>query len=106
MSNGELLIVKNIVRNSSFWSNVIFEKEVIFHEFDFETSDLDFEVPKSSILKHTTPCDKDVFSFIIISQLQPPIELKLSQVCYCMHMLRHIKWEFWFLTITNTVQCL
>ena len=35
--------------NSSLWSNVIFEKEVIFHEFDFETSDLEFEVTKSSI---------------------------------------------------------
>ena len=29
--------------------NVVFEKEVVFHEFDFETSELDFEVPKSSI---------------------------------------------------------
>ena len=35
-----------------------------------ETSELDFEVSKSSIRKHTTPCDKGVFSFIIISQLQ------------------------------------
>ena len=29
------------------WSS--FEKEVIFKEFDFETSELDFEVPKSSM---------------------------------------------------------
>ena len=27
----------------------VFEKEVIFHEFDFETSDLELEVSKSSI---------------------------------------------------------
>ena len=30
-SNGELLTVKHIVRNGSLWSNVVFEKEVIFH---------------------------------------------------------------------------
>ena len=38
-------------------------KEVIFDEFDFETSELDFEVLKSSIWKHTTLCDKGVFFF-------------------------------------------
>ena len=43
MSNGERLIVQNIVRN------LVFEKEVIFHKFDFETSQLDFEVSKSNI---------------------------------------------------------
>ena len=53
------------MRNGSLWSNVVFEKEVIFHEFDFETSDLEFEVSKSSIWKHTTLCDKGVFSFIL-----------------------------------------
>ena len=36
---------------SELWSNVVFEKEVIFHEFDFKTSDLDFEGSKSSIWK-------------------------------------------------------
>ena len=66
MGNGERLIVLNIVRNSSLWSEVVFEKEVIFHEFDFETSSLEFEVSKSSIRKYTTSCDKGVFSFIII----------------------------------------
>ena len=34
---GELLIVYNIVRNGSLWSDVVIEKEVIFHEFNFET---------------------------------------------------------------------
>ena len=50
-SNGERLTVLNIVRkrNSSLCSNVVFKKEVIFHEFDFETSSLEFEVSKSSI---------------------------------------------------------
>ena len=51
------------MRNGSLWSDVVFEKEVIFHEFDFETSYLEFEVSKSSIWKHTTSCDKDVFFF-------------------------------------------
>ena len=45
-------------------SEVVDKKEVIFHKFDFETSELDFEVSKASIWKHTTLCDKGVFSFI------------------------------------------
>ena len=51
------------MRNSSLWSDAVFEKEVIFHEFDFETSELDFEDSKSSIWKHTTSCDKGGFFF-------------------------------------------
>ena len=94
------------MRNGSLWSRVVFEKEVIFHEFDSKTSRLEFEVSKSSIWTHTTPCDKGVFSFIIISQLRRSIELKFSQVCYLMHMLKYTKWEDWSLTITNSVQCL
>ena len=43
-SNGERLVVQSIVRNGSLWGAVVFEKEVIFKEFDFETSDLEFEV--------------------------------------------------------------
>ena len=39
-SNGERLVVHNVVRISSLWSGVVFEKEVIFHEFDFETLDI------------------------------------------------------------------
>ena len=103
-SNGERLIVKDIVRNGSLWSNVDFEKEVIFHEFDFETLDLEFEVSKSSIWKHTTLCDKRGFCFIIISQLRRH-ELKFSQVCYFMHMLRYTneKTGFWQLPIGSSV---
>ena len=70
--------------NSSLCSDVVYEKEVIFHEFYFETSDLEFEVSKSSIWTHTTLCDHGAtrvfFSFINISQLQRPIKLKFSQV--------------------------
>ena len=80
------MIEQNIVWNGSLLSNVVFEKEVIFQEFDFETSDLEFEVPKFSIWKHTTSFDEGVYSSIIIAQFQRPIELKLSQVrflCIC-----------------------
>ena len=42
---------------------IVFEKEVIFHEFDFETSKL----------VHTTSWDKGVFPFNFISQLRRPI---------------------------------
>ena len=42
---------------------MVFFKEVIFHEIDFETSDLELEVSKSSIWKLITSCDKGVFSF-------------------------------------------
>ena len=81
-SNGERLVLQNIVRKGSLWSNVVFEKEEIFHEFDFETSDLELEVSKSSKWKHTTSCDKVFFlSFIVISQLWRLVELKFSQVC-------------------------
>ena len=49
---------------------LVFEKEVIYHKFDFETSDLELEVSKPTIPKHTTSCDKDVFSSIIIVPLR------------------------------------
>ena len=42
------------------------------------------------------------FSFIVISQLRRPIELKFSQVCYVMHMLRYTG-EDWSLTILPIV---
>ena len=37
-------MVLNVVRNGSLLSAIVFEKEVIFHEFDFETSDLELEI--------------------------------------------------------------
>ena len=44
------------------------------------------------------------FSFTI--HFDDQFELKFSQVCYCMHMLRYNERENWSLTITNSVQCL
>ena len=68
------------MRNGSLWSGVVFEKEVIFHEFDFETSEFDILGLEIKHLKATTSCDKGVFSFIIISQLRRTIELKLRKL--------------------------
>ena len=44
--------------NCSLWGDihVVLEKEVTFIGFDFETSDVEFEISKSSIWKRTTPC--------------------------------------------------
>ena len=36
---------------------------LVFHEFDFKTSESNFEVSKPSIWKHTTLCEKRVFFF-------------------------------------------
>ena len=52
------------MRNGSLWSNVVFD------EFDFETSDLEFEVANSSIWKHTTSCNKGVFWAQLSSNFQ------------------------------------
>ena len=87
---------------TSFLRKKIFLTEQF--EVDFETSEFDFEVSKPSIWKHTTSCDKGVFSSIIILQLRQPIEFKFSQFCY--FMLGYTMSEDWSFTITNSVQCL
>ena len=82
-----------MVRKSSLWSYVVSRKKLFLaktFEFDFETTEFDFEVSNSSIRKHTTRCDKGVFSIINISQLWQPIEFKFSQVCYVVHMFRQL----------------
>ena len=92
------------MRNGSLWSNVVYKKEVIFHEFDFKTSELDFEVSKFQDLRitfwglkikhlnaHILSVTQGVFSFIIFSQFRQPIELKFSQVCLFVHMLTYTK---------------
>ena len=90
------------MRNGSLWSGVVFEQEVTFHEFDFQTSSLECEVPKSSIWKHTTSCDKGVLFFH--SYLATPTTNQaqiFTGFNYFMHMLRYSKWEAWSLTITK-----
>ena len=83
--------------------NVVFEKEVIFHEFDFETSDLKCEALKSSIIKAHNFVWKGCFFFHYYLATWWPVEPKFSQVCYFMHVLRYSKWKDWSLTITNSV---
>ena len=54
--------------------------------------------------KHPTSCDKGVFSFVVISHLRRPIELRVFHVLVILYiMLRCTKWEDWSLTITNSV---
>ena len=48
-SNGERLIVPPKTLRETAPSEVEFQEKVIFHEFDFYTSDLELEVSKSSI---------------------------------------------------------
>ena len=93
------------MRNGSLWSNVVFEKGVIFHEFDFETSELD-EVSKSTcIWKHTTSCDKVFFFFNIISQLRRPLSSNFHRfviLWICWDTLSE-KTGLWQLPIVSTV---
>ena len=69
---------KTLWETAFIWSNVVFEKEVIFHEFDFETSDLEFEVSKSSIWTHTISCDKGNFHRLVL--LHVKMGLKQSNI--------------------------
>ena len=88
-SYGKRLMVSNIVRNGSLWNYIVFEKEEIFHKFDFANSDLEFEVSKSTILTHTTSCEY-FFFFIIISQLRRPLSSNFHRfviLCIC--------WDTW-----------
>ena len=96
------------MRNSSLWNNVVFEKEVIFHEVDFETSDLELEVSKSTIWTHTTSCDKGVF---FLSLLSRKFDDRLSSnfhrfvrpiLCICLDTPT-LKASLWQLPIVSTV---
>ena len=48
------------MKNSSLWSDLVLEKGVIFHEFDFETSTWSLKINHKA---HTTSCDEGVFFF-------------------------------------------
>ena len=81
--------MRNKLKWCSFWERSNFPR-IRFRDLKFRVWGLEIKHQKAQ-----TSCDKGVFSFIIISQLLRPIELKFSQVCYFMHMLRY----------TNSVQC-
>ena len=85
MSNWELMMVYNMVRNGSLWRNVVFEKEEKF------------------TLKRLKPfigiwiCKQRWCLFChILLQIRWPIGFKCSQIC-C--LLWYTKWEYWSLTI-------
>ena len=63
----------------SFWEKGNFSIQNIWIEF--ETS--------AEVLNSKHLCDEGVFSSIILSQLKRPVEFKMSQVFYFMHMLRY-----------------
>ena len=77
------------MRNSSLWSSVCCRERsnfprIWFRDLRFRVWGLEIEHPKAHNLVWPW-CDKGVFSFINISQLRRPKELKFSQVFYCMH---------------------
>ena len=59
-----MTVIKQCEKQLPLKCHSLLEKEVIFHEFDFET--LEFEVLKSSIWKHTT-CVSRVFFLSLLS---------------------------------------
>ena len=74
--NGGKLILKNIVRNGSLWSNAVLGKEVISHS----------NIKRSLLLgvwKHTNPCNNGVCSFIIFMKINWPNMLKFVILCIC-----------------------
>ena len=68
------------MRNGSLLSGVVFEIEVIFHEFDFETSDLEIEGSKPSTQLRVT-------RLFFLSLLPRNFDDRLSSI------LRYTKWE-------------
>ena len=90
------------MRNGSLWSDVVFEKEAIFHEFDFETSNSELQVPKSSIWKHTTSCDYAFFSFHYYLALLTTDWAQLLTGLLCWDTQRE-KTGLWQLPIVYTV---
>ena len=91
------------VENDPFWSNIVFEKEVISSLYNKTL------LARSLLLLSESTqifSNKGVFSFIILSHLWWPIEPKFSQDCYLMVMMGCTKWEDWSLTITKPVPSL
>ena len=83
------------MRYGSLWSGVVFKKEVIFREFDFETL-LEFEVSKSSIWKHT----KEYFFLSILSRnFDDQLSSNFHRFAIFFRCLDTQKYEDWSLTL-------
>ena len=103
-SNGELLIVYNIMRNGSIWSNIVFDKEVISHSHN-KTLQLK---PFIMHLKAHKVCNKGVFSLIILLSPNFYWFLIVCMLGYtieqgpCIHQVRILIFD----NIAKRVQCL
>ena len=62
------------MRNSSLWSNIVFEKEVFFHKFDSDTSELDWGLE----IKHLESTQLRVTRVFILSILSGNFDDQLS----------------------------
>ena len=81
-SNGELLVIPNIVRNGSLWSKRSFRERSHLKKKWFRYLIIRFWCLEVKHLKAHNFAWQGCFSVIIISQLRRPIELKFWQVCY------------------------
>ena len=79
--------------------------EVIFHEFDFETSVIELEVSKSNIWKHTTLCDNGVFLTLISRNFDDQLSSNVHRfviLCICWDTPSE-KTGLWQLPIVSSV---
>ena len=96
-SNRERLIVQNIVRNGSLWSDVVFEKEVVFLKFRFWGLEIKHLKAHNFVWQGC---------FIFFSYLATPTTnwaLNFYRFVILCIMLLYTKWEDWSLTITKSV---
>ena len=98
-SNGERLIVYNIVRNGFLWIDLVFEKEVIFREFGFQ--DLRSRIWGLDI-KHLKA--HNVFHYYLATSKTNWAQIFIGLLFYAyveIHQVRRLVFD-----IYNSVQCL
>ena len=101
-SYGELLVIKkNIVRNGSLWSNVVFKKEVISYSNNERLQLKPFIIhllKAHKVMQQGCLC----FHYYLATSITN-FEFKFLQACYVMHTLGYTKWKYWSLTITKGI---
>ena len=101
-SDGEMLIVnKNGDKRLPLLVNS-FEKEVNSHS---NNKRLQLK-PFIMHLKAHKVLQQECFFLSLFSCNRRPIQPKCVQDCYVLHVGIHIKWEYWYLKITERDQCL
>ena len=89
MRNGELLIVKHIVRNSSLWSNIVFEEEVISH-----SSLLAWSLFLMHLTESTQVCAIRVFVLSLSSCIfDDYLSKNVHRFVIFLHLFGYTKWE-------------